>query len=812
MKKLFFFFFFSGLLFVSCSNNNKSAFIELETEFLKTSIDGKGSFIKFIDIRTGKDYLSKDTTATLMSIKINNEILPPQSAEQKENTIILRYKNNIEAIIKLEQKESHLSFELLSLTNNENIDLIIWGPYPSTINKIIGETVGLVQGEEYAIGIQALNPKTIGGYPWKDNDCMPQIDIFDQDDLSDMSEEGKRGVLYRVEAAKPFDFGSTLQAYCRNRSTDRVIENWSHKKYLAPAFNDGGVIGSKIALFGCPAENALEYIGKIEISEGLPHPLIDGEWAKTSTAASSAYLIIGFGEENIEKAIDITKKFGLKYLYHPGPFKNWGHFDLNEKQFPRGIESMKNCVEIANEHGVILGLHTLSNFISTNDPYVTPVPDKRLAKVGSSHILDDINESQTEILIESPDFFNQYKNNHLKTVMLGGELIRYGTVSENQPWKLLDCQRGAFNTTASKHQNGSVISKLADHAYKVFLTNNDLSKEVAENIAELFNNTGLRQISFDGIEGNRSTGMGNYGEILFAKAWYDKLNNNIKSHYIADASRTSHYFWHIYSRMNWGEPWYAGFRESQTEYRLKNQKYFKRNLMPSMLGWFLMTPETSIEDIEWLLARTAAFDAGYALVTNFEAIEKNGNSEKIMHLIGEWEKVRLGRLLSDDQKQRMEDLDNEFSLEKINEKEWNFYQVFSGKFKHEQKVRQPGEPLYSTFNFEHKGNKQTLNFIMSANDCDVSDITIEKDNYKKVVLDITLKAGEFIKYTGGEKAYVYDKNWQKINEFKIDSTAFAVSKGKHAIIFDCQFNNTGKEAMIKFETRTFGTKEKIVSN
>ncbi len=112
--------------------------------------------------------------------------------------------------------------------------------------------MGVVRGEEFALGIQALNPKTLGGYPWNENDCMPQLDIFEGDDFSDLSEEGKRYVLYRVEAAKPEDFGSTLQAYCRNRSKDRIIENWQHPKYLAPAYNDGGVIGSKIALVWLP--------------------------------------------------------------------------------------------------------------------------------------------------------------------------------------------------------------------------------------------------------------------------------------------------------------------------------------------------------------------------------------------------------------------------------------------------------------------------------------------------------------------------------------------------------------------------------
>ena len=43
------------------------------------------------------------------------------------------------------------------------------------------------------------------------------------------------------------DFGSTIQAYVRNRSEDRVIENWGHPRFVAPAFEDGGIVGSAIA-------------------------------------------------------------------------------------------------------------------------------------------------------------------------------------------------------------------------------------------------------------------------------------------------------------------------------------------------------------------------------------------------------------------------------------------------------------------------------------------------------------------------------------------------------------------------------------
>ena len=148
------------LLFASCSQSEDANFITLKTESFQISVDEKGYINKFVDLKTDKNYMPEDSTAPVMLIRINNEIIPPHSAEMNENTLSLKYKNGIEANIKIEQKTSHLTFELLSLTSNEKVELITWGPYPTTIDKIIGETVGVVRGEEYAVGIQALNIKT----------------------------------------------------------------------------------------------------------------------------------------------------------------------------------------------------------------------------------------------------------------------------------------------------------------------------------------------------------------------------------------------------------------------------------------------------------------------------------------------------------------------------------------------------------------------------------------------------------------------------------------------------------------------------
>jgi len=794
-----------SLVFAITSCNDQNETLTSNSNSLQLEFNNDGSLIRVFDETKNKNYLDTSKPSYLMAIRINDVFEYPTSMKIKEDLITLNYPSDTQTEIKYKIKDAYFTFELTGIHGNQDIDLITWGPYHTTIGETIGETIGVVYNDEFAMGIQALNIKTLGGFPYNENDCMPEIDIFTQDDISDFSQAGKSHVLYRIEAAKPTQTGSSLQTYCRNRNKDRIIENLGHEKFVAPQYNDGGVIGSKIALFGVPSEKTLETIGDIEIAEGLPHPTINGKWMKTVPEAAAAYIIMNFNEETIDDAIAITKKAGLKHLYHYGKtFESWGHFQLYKEAFPNGYSGLKACVEKAKKEGISIGSHTLSNFITTNDSYVTPVPDERLAEVGSSVITSAIDEKQTEIPIASPDFFNQFKNNNLRTVRIGNELIRYGSVTEEKPWRLLDCQRGAFKTQIGSHKSNTPIAKLLDHGYKVFLSNADLTKELSVNIANLYNKTGMKQISFDGLEGNKSTGLGNYGEVMMPYEWYNNLSEDLKNGFIIDASRTTHFFWHIYTRMNWGEPWYADFRESQTEYRMKNQAYFRRNFMPGMLGWFRMTPEISLEDMEWMLARSAAFDAGYAFITSKETLSTHGQSNEILELVKQWERTRLGGVFPSALKKEMEDLKNEYHLEPVSENSWKLFPITIEIFSHSKKIRQPGEPLYSTFNFENTFKKQPLVFtIKLSEETKCRNIVIELDNYKKIKLPITLSNNQIFRYQGGKQGTLYDKNWNVIKIIDLDIESIEIAKGNHSLTVDCEFLSDDTSE-IKLEVKTIG--------
>ena len=805
-----FFLVFMTTFFFSCNNDNNTVY-ELNT--FQLQIDSKGVLTE-LQAKNDIEYSLQDHLSYLVSLKLDSTIFTPVNATFSNNNsiITLDYKNDIRIEVKAITKKKHITFEVISISDDHNIDALIWGPYYTSIKQSIGETIGIVQNDDFTFGLQALNIKTLGGYPWNDHDHLPQLDIFRQSDFNNMvREEGNKGVLYSVEAAKPFEDGSSLQAYTRNRKKDRIIENWRHERFVAPAYDDGGIVGSKIALFGCLTNSTISTIGEIEIEEGLPHPEIDGEWVKTSPVINSSYLIMDFTEANIDECIKYVKKSGFKYMYHGHPFASWGHFPLIEDQFPNAWDGMKNCVDKAEKQGIYIGTHFLTNFITTNDTYVSPIPDKRLALVGGSSIVENIDDTQTEIEIKLPDFFNQFKNNHLKSIVINEEIIRYGSISESKPWILTGCVRGVFGTKASSHLKGTKIEKLFDHGYKVFLGNADLNKEIAENIADFMNQTGVRMIDFDGLEGAGSTGMGNYGEVLFAKHWYNQLNDNLKNHFLLGASRPGHYFWHYYSRMNWGEPWYAGFRESQTQYRLDNQKYFKRNLMPGMLGWFKMTPSTTVEDIAWLMARSAGYDAGFAFVTDLKTLKENGNTEEIFRILNTWETARLGDLFTEAQKEKLQDIDSEFNLETTPSGDLYLTQVYSYKLKHQKKVRQPGEPLFSTFNFENKGDEQALSFIITAVESDISDIKIEIDNHKTISIPIILKNGNTLKITEQGEINIYDQNWNVVSVVSLNYSPVKVDVGSHSLTFDCSFKNTKEKPLVKIELILRGKNEQMRS-
>ena len=740
--------------------------IRLKSDDLNLTISQSGQITELVNPSTGKNYLAVGEKAPLLRIQPGTVWEEPSQAafNSKSGLITLNFTvSKISADIKVTQNNSHLTFRLVRLSAKNRVNAVCWGSYPTIIGKTIGEVIGVVRDGEYAIGLQTLNTKTLGG---------------------ELTNAGGADES-RGSVALPRPFGSSLQAFSLDRSKPRRLTVWgqSYPDMPVAAIPNETTIGSAIALFGCPEMQVLSRIGAIELAEGLPHPMINGVWHKQSPETGRAYLISDFDENTVDAMLDYTQQAGLASLYHEGPFQSWGHFILDPKSFPNGNAGMKVCVEKASDKGLRIGVHTLSTFINTNDPYVTPVPDKRLAQTGSSTLSGNITSTATEIPVESDQYFKNIKPSTLHAVRIGEEIIRFRVVSLEKPWKLLDCQRGAYGTKPSDHSKGETACMLMDYPYNTLFPNFELQQEIAGNLGKFFSETGVSHMDFDGHEGCMSSGEGDYGMQAFA----EKVFKETKHTLINGTSRSSHYYWHICHYWNWGEPWYGGFRESQGDYRLENQPFLERNYMPNMLGWFLLSATTAAEDIEWMMARAAGYNAGFALVARYKSLQKNPNTAQLLGLIKLWQEASKQKIFSADQLTRLKNPENDFHLEK-NDQEWKLYAFKKYKFEHAKQLLQPGQPTFSEWEFVNKDAEQPFHFTLTfmGKEGEIKNPWIELDGYFKLDLPGEYAAGSTV-VCDGTTLKIYNSKGGFLKDIPFQQAIPSLKAGKHTIKFDCQF-------------------------
>lgn len=806
-------------LLVLCSC--KQSYVdELSTLYADFRVDGNGFISQIVDNRTGVNYLTNATSSPLLSLYDGKDYIMPTHLEVDGDKWILTFTNQSEAVVTKEIKDDYIRLSLVSLTNRDQIEAVAWGPYATTITQYIGETVGVVRDTTFAIGVQSLGINTTEGVPHLGDDAfggfyinpLPGQQVPDElkdrigekivdinvNETGDMPEYVRQ---WRGNAAVERPYGSDIQFFARDWREAKDVDIYGRRQHITALDQD--YIGSSIALFASPSSKTLDVIEQIEIKEGLPHPMINGEWIKRRSLPNPAYML--YEGNSLDNALNYADSCQFSLVHIGDVFKSWGHFDLHTSRFPDGAEQIKAYTDKARARGIDIGIHTLTMFTSTHDPYVSPVPSDSLCIAGSSVLSHDIGETDREITIDSPEFFI-YKG-ETRSVKIGKELIAYREVSMEKPYRLIDCTRGQFGTKPASHKAGEKVDKLVNNCYSGFFPDNNLQKKYAERLAEVCNETGIALMDFDGYYGGSPTGHGCLGASSFLQRWYENLDKG----YISCGSSPFHYYWHIYTFMNWGEPWYDNLRESQVNYRLENQRYFERNLMPGMLGWFKLEPTYRLEDIEWIQARSAAFDAGYLLRVD-ESIEQNGFKSSLFEAIREWQKVRNQHLLTAAQRERMKNPKNEFHLEKVGENEWNLYDVtLKGGNQHKHRLVQAGEPLVSKFTFENPYEKQPVQFyatILQGEDPNgrINRFQLLVEGNAPIEIPLELKAGYKL-YSDGMNVYVCDGFWKTLAQYPLPKVA-SWSEGVNKVTLGCDFSSS-KAPIIDIEFKTLGNRERV---
>lgn len=437
------------------------------------------------------------------------------------------------------------------------------------------------------------------------------------------------------------------------------------------------------AIFACDENETLDTIGEIELAEGLPHPVSDGQWAKQDdTLARIAEMYVAFnGDAERNKAVDYCEQGGIGVFYIPqGVWEGGSSYTVNTHNFPDGLESLKEFSDELGSRGMLLGIHTGSCSLRYADKvYVSPVPDDRLASWGRGTLAANISDTDTVIYF-TPDADTVIPSNtsqvhglrppvypdiwEWEKIQIGNEVIEVGAYDESGiPWVLSGCVRGVEGTTSSNHvTDDDVKGLLSVYGHLAADPDSDLPEEIAGKMSDLVNYCNVGRLSFDALETIGSSGR--WGMNKFMTKAYEGFD-----HYVLTDSSSGlpQYEWHVASFANNGEPMHFYPKAYFEGYLIGNDN---DNFVPEGLGaitfradsrinaWHASTPD----EWQWWLAKAAAYDATYWFWSSVGELDANGQRSEILDLCKKWEQAKLKNVFTQSQMDQMKDFDTSFRL------------------------------------------------------------------------------------------------------------------------------------------------------
>ena len=641
--------FFAGIITLSLFLNlSAAAPFSMTAGKLGLKLNGKGELTELYDTASGKNYLAsavnKNWKSSLLKCKQygGNEEMPEQMTVLKKNAgsalLKFNYKSGVALTVKLQVKSGYFRMELVDAAPLKNIDCIVWGPYKTSMRGPIAEWIGFNRSDNFTIGCLSLEPNT----------------------------DGRHG--YDPISASYEGFGSQIALYSHDHTKPREFRKWMTSTPINVT-----VKGSAVALFGVPRSRKyeLDMIEKIELAEKLPHPTFLGKWNKRTPAVQKISIWIGLDQNNAEHCIQLCKNMhaGTVCRMH-GYYANWGHFDIDKHIFPGGYAAVHAMTDKAWKEATLKNTtYTLSGFLkpmSMPEPFITPVPDKRLAKFDPvSSLASPVSaDDQTITLKKVKGLTEIYKGNSRKVICIDNEMIEFKTMDEDGETLLIKgAERGAFKTKAEPHKPGTPVTYMYVSGYHNFYPGTvDMNNEMASYIGRDAQKCGNGVIILDGYESCFETGHSEYALNTFAKTIYDMGGE--KDRLMAYSLTQGNYNWHMMSYQSWGEyQLERGFRGTCLDYRIMRQIQYHNNLVPNKMGQYYPTNATT-EDIEWLMARVCGWESGVDFNVNLGGMVKNPEYNSICSALGLWEEARMKKIFTAQQKMFLRQTDRLYHLEK----------------------------------------------------------------------------------------------------------------------------------------------------
>jgi hypothetical protein len=604
--------------------------IAIETAGAKYVLDSKGCNRAFLDKRSGRNYCVSGPQYTFLSLKKNGRNYAPSKCSQSNGILTLEFAEaGVKAACRVVTHGNYFTVEVAEV-HGEGIEELSLSNLCLDLSEHIGNMANIAWDGNFAAGVMALN----------------------------------------------------LQAIAGGKSTDRALL-WS------ACYPKLGMTGAKVAVLACPAAELRSTIQEIVTRHGLIRSPLGGAWALEAAENRYSYLFSYASESDIDDWIAAARSGGFKEILisEIGPY---GQYNPYPERFPHGISGVRAVVDKVHAAGLRAGWHMLSFTIQKTDPWVTPIPDQRLATRNVLTLAEDLPADATFVpTLESPANLPTNSGFWFRggmDILVGDEILTYSGLRSTPPFGLTQCTRGAYGTRAATHSRRAALRNLQE----VFGTyvpevGSSLMTDMKKRIASIVNTCGFDMIYMDGLDGADAFEGPEWAWYHGADFALSIFRQSVRPLQF-EASAWYHHDWHITSRLGALDHPVRG-QKRFVDYHVAANSHLD-NLLPTQLGWWAFAAYqqrlalgTKREDIDYLCAKCLGTNSPLSLqeVTP-QLLKKQPTWPALLALMGDYERLRLSNKVPEPVRSRLREPGQEFSLDVTGE-QWQIRPMQSSQHK-----------------------------------------------------------------------------------------------------------------------------------
>ncbi len=434
----------------------------------------------------------------------------------------------------------------------------------------------------------------------------------------------------------------------------------------ATAYPDLHAEKTGAALVVSNTDELLNHIDQLEKDYGLPR----GAAARQKERYADSYFWAkNVTPENISKNIQIAKQAGFSGLMisYQSFTESAGHLEWNS-DYPNGMEDLKEVTREIRSAGLTPAFHIHYSKADKWDPYVEDTPDHRLNLRRLFTLSKSLSPGDTTVWVEEDPHLTTLDEGR-RILKVGNELIRYERYTTSPPYKFVGCERGVLNSEVSSHPTGLKMGVLDVDTWTRFVRfdqRTSIQDEVAERVAELYNEGGFESIYYDGAEDIHPPDWYNT-----AKAQYEVYKKLDAQPLFGEGASYSHFSWHMLTR---GNPWDTqGYSPEELKEAIREESGAQAPRMKENFSRFTFvrlaydvpdstTIGTQPDMLEYACSRAAAWDLPISVWDDSQNFRNHPRTEDNLEVVRRWEEVRASDWLTEEQKKRLRNMQQEHIL------------------------------------------------------------------------------------------------------------------------------------------------------